>query len=331
MLIILALAVLLVLHLLAITFFLWLSTGWIKEERVSFGAAALGTLTMVAVSAGGYFGFFQLWAAFPVNPWLALTIELLVGVALMCWALSLVFQISEWRVIVCWLATLIPTAAMVALLFFVINPFLFAAYVTAANSMAPTLRGEHQRGKCPHCGQPAMAGYSRYEVESLGPTRPGICTVCQQSGDVTIEDEKVYSADKFFVNRLLTPQRWDLVIFRPWENPDQLYVKRLVGLPGEEVIVKEGKVWINGEPQTPPPEIAELKYLEAGEKMEFAPDRRWATADRPTKLRDDEYFVLGDFSNRSMDSRYNGPITRDDLAGVVSVIYWPLDRWRILH
>jgi signal peptidase I len=117
-------------------------------------------------------------------------------------------------------------------------------------------------------------------------------------------------------------------VFRSPRDPAGRDAKRLVGLPGEEVVVKDGFVWIDGVKQTPPAEVARITYTAVPGEW---PGEPWGSPDRPTRLGDDEYFVLGDFSQRSADSRVYGPVRRADVTGVVSVVFWPVSRWRIIR
>ncbi len=64
--------------------------------------------------------------------------------------------------------------------------------------------------------------------------------------------------------------------------------------------------------------------------IEGAPNRLWGDPANPVTLGPDEYFLLGDNTSVSSDSRSQGPAKRADLIGVVDVIYWPFERMRIL-
>src|SRR5206468_4260984 len=99
-----------------------------------------------------------------------------------------------------------------------------------------------------------------------------------------------HGPDRIFVNKLLAPRRWDLITYRASKDPSDVFVKRLVGLPGEQVVIKDGAVWINGVKQTPPPEIARLTFTEAPRGWS---GELWGSPRRPMQLGDDEYFVLG--------------------------------------
>jgi signal peptidase I len=105
------------------------------------------------------------------------------------------------------------------------------------------------------------------------------------------------------------------------------FVQRLVGLPGEEVVIKDGGIWINGARQEPPAEIAKLVFTAGPEGV----GNGWGSPERPLRLGNDEHFVLGDFSLRSADSRIWGALPGKNIEGVVSIIYWPPSRWRLIR
>jgi signal peptidase I len=112
------------------------------------------------------------------------------------------------------------------------------------------------------------------------------------------------------------PQRGDIVVFWPTdklkqENPSlrDAFIKRVIGLPGEEVEVKDGLVFINGE-------SLDENYIAA------APDYQWG----PEKIPDDSYLVLGDNRNNSYDSHFWGYVPRDNIIGRAVVRFWPPHR-----
>ncbi len=119
----------------------------------------------------------------------------------------------------------------------------------------------------------------------------------------TLHDGDALIADKI-TYRFSDPERFDIVIFPFAGDMDQIFIKRIIGLPGETVqIDTEGNIYINGE-------ILEEHYgaeviLDAGRAIE------------PVVLGDDEYFVMGDNRNYSYDSRYEevGNIKREDIIG----------------
>ena len=115
------------------------------------------------------------------------------------------------------------------------------------------------------------------------------------------------------------PERFDIVIFPgPLENGENpYYIKRVIGLPGETVQIKDGKVYINDE------ELTEDVYG-ITDYIEKA-----GIAEEPLTLGDDEYFCLGDNRPVSFDSRYEevGPVSRSEIIGKVWIRIWPLNKF----
>ncbi|MCD7818733.1 MAG: signal peptidase I [Lachnospiraceae bacterium] len=109
------------------------------------------------------------------------------------------------------------------------------------------------------------------------------------------------------------PQRFDIIVFRPYEDSNEYYIKRIIGLPGETVRIDEdGVIYINGE-------VLEEDY---GKAVIENPGR----AAEEITLGEDEYFVLGDNRNNSTDSRTEkvGNVSRDSIVGKAWVRIWPL-------
>ena len=125
--------------------------------------------------------------------------------------------------------------------------------------------------------------------------------------------------DRIIGNRLAylfsEPERGDIVIFPYPDNPKKIYIKRLIGLPGETIEVKDGRVYINGsEEPLDEPNLSE-KYL-AGSR-DFG----------PYTIPDGCYFMLGDHRNNSLDSRFwtNTCVKREDILAEALFIYFPFN------
>jgi len=102
-----------------------------------------------------------------------------------------------------------------------------------------------------------------------------------------------------------TPQRGDIVVFRFPLDPERRFIKRVIGLPGEDVVIRDGVVTVDGVPLDEPYIAAAPRY--SGE---------W-------ELSADEVFVLGDNRNNSQDSQTWGPVPLSHLIGKAVVVYWP--------
>ncbi|OWK38037.1 signal peptidase I [Fimbriiglobus ruber] len=146
-------------------------------------------------------------------------------------------------------------------------------------------------------------------------------------GPIDQVSSELYSFDRFAVNRLLTPRRWDLIVFRSQENPPTQYLKWLVGLPGDEVVVKDGGVWVNGVSQELPPGTTVPILAFGGEEANQEPE----PIERSVRLGDNEYFIIDNFSLRTSQARNWGAVPATNVEGVVDVVYFPLSRWRIVR
>ena len=210
----------------------------------------------------------------------------------------------------------------------------YEAFTIPTNAMAPTLLGEHWKGTCPECGAP---NYCTPRDEAYLQIEPPLM-ICDNFHVSTADeiDPKVHAEDRLMAAKFLAARRWDLVVFQYPAKPEMLYVSRLVGLPGEKILIKDGSLWVNDERQTPPDTIEGLEYVT---ELPGGFDRKlWGTEDRVAVLGEDEYFVLGDFSAQSMDSRAwqkGAPghkpyaVPKSYIYGVVTHTFWPPRRWRV--
>ena len=123
------------------------------------------------------------------------------------------------------------------------------------------------------------------------------------------------------------PRRGDIVIFRYPKNPSVIYIKRVIGLPGEIVTIKNGKVYISGSENAEPKLLAE-NYLDPSVKTNYF---NATSADQVMKitLGDNELFVLGDNRDHSSDSREWGILPRANIIGKVWLTVTPLSKLRL--
>jgi len=127
------------------------------------------------------------------------------------------------------------------------------------------------------------------------------------------------------------PRRGDIVVFRttglafPGIPRNQIFVKRVAGLPGEKVSIHPPFLRIDGTNVIRPEVFEKIASGSAGYSG-FAGAGRMAADGDEIVLGNDEYLVLGDNTGNSLDGRYFGPVKRKDILGRVAWIYSPPDR-----
>ena len=143
--------------------------------------------------------------------------------------------------------------------------------------------------------------------------------VSGSSMETTLSDGDNPIVDKLSY-RFQDPKRFDIVVFPYKYEENTYYIKRIIGLPGDTVQVKDGYTYINGELLESDIYGAEV-MIEAG------------TASEPITLGEDEYFVLGDNRNHSLDSRDPsvGILKREDLIGRAWVRIYPFDKMGVIR
>lgn len=110
-----------------------------------------------------------------------------------------------------------------------------------------------------------------------------------------------------------SPQRGDVIVFHPPDDPGTTYVKRIIGIPGDRISITPDAVILNGHKLTEP-------YISVVEPS--APEN---ISVLPTiTLKANQYFVMGDNRQDSVDSRVFGYVPRANIIGKAEFVYWPL-------
>lgn len=117
--------------------------------------------------------------------------------------------------------------------------------------------------------------------------------------------------DEFSYRFLLDPARGEVIVFKFPGDTSQKYIKRVIALPGENVEIKEGKVYVSGKGE---PELLQEPYLDPKERTEGFTS---------LLLKENEYFVMGDNREFSSDSRRWGVLPREDVIGRALIRVFP--------
>ncbi|MGH8636706.1 MAG: signal peptidase I [Burkholderiales bacterium] len=144
-------------------------------------------------------------------------------------------------------------------------------------------------------------------------------------GDHLLVNKFVFGPSANALERTLLPmreiRRGDIVVFKYPDEPERDFIKRVIGLPGDTVELRNKKVYINGQALDEP----YVHFLDAtrddGEVTSFDVRERYG----PVRVPDGQYFVMGDNRDNSQDSRYWGFLPRTYIKGQALMIYWSYD------
>lgn len=159
-------------------------------------------------------------------------------------------------------------------------------------------------------------------------------------GDWVLVDKMTYGPSVPLVNIRLgkfnSPERGDIITFVP-PHTDVLYVKRVVGIPGDQIGFSGRDVIINGEKLSynqlvvePTNEIGQELLGNANHLIQYGPDGQLPTYNGFFTVPEDRYFVLGDHRNNSADSRYWGFVLSDQIMGKVTHVAFSISSNRPL-
>ncbi|HXI29995.1 MAG TPA: signal peptidase I [Vicinamibacterales bacterium] len=144
-------------------------------------------------------------------------------------------------------------------------------------------------------------------------------------GDHLLVNKFVFAPTATGIERALLPvgtiRRGDVIVFKYPEEPERDFIKRVIGLPGETVELKEKKVYVNGKGLDEP----YVHFLQPpGQNSEFHEVTSFDVRERygPVTVPPEHFFVMGDNRDNSQDSRYWGFLPREYVKGKALVIYW---------
>ena len=148
------------------------------------------------------------------------------------------------------------------ILAFVFRAYVVEAFVIPTGSMAPTLLGQHVRVDCQQCGYHFKADPEATDLDRdgkiLATAEPFYCPMCKYPNALPFgsdEGTRSSAGDRILVHKYLysinEPERFDVVVFKSPHAPGTNYIKRLVGLPGQDTALIEGNVYYNPTPDDP--------------------------------------------------------------------------------
>lgn len=129
-------------------------------------------------------------------------------------------------------------------------------------------------------------------------------------------EPSLHNGEFVVINRLAyrwgNPERGEIIVFRFPLDPDRRFIKRIIGLPGDSIMVRDGQVFVNGI-------VLDEPYINAAPRYEGS----WTVESQ-------NVFVLGDNRNNSSDSQNWGSLRMEEIIGKAIVIYWPLNNLSII-
>ena len=157
----------------------------------------------------------------------------------------------------------------------------------------------------------------------FGIVRPVVAApfyVGSSSMDPTLHGCKGCTNDRLLINKFIyrftEPERGDIVVFENQQGQEDPLIKRVVGLPGEELELRGGRVYVDGAPLEEP-------YLRHDPCKPGLPK---TCSFGPVTVPEDHYFMMGDNRTGSLDSRFFGPVPEDEIIGEALVRFWPPGR-----
>jgi type IV secretory pathway protease TraF len=250
-------SVLLLIVLAASPLFLWLGARWWRVPNVSFRrclAVSLCLLLVNLVFTGLFIALERLPSMDPDLPRTRGQLALCIVVVVIFLALVIgtqVFLIKRmlrarfWPAVLVFLTEMIASTGIGYGVALGTRAVMLEAFVAPTNSMAPTIIGNHSDLVCANCG--FTYSIAQRDVPDRWQRDP-VVTICPNCGSANTlaAGAPIKGGDRFFVDKLRSPRRWDCVVFWAPDAPNTLYVKRLIGLPGETISLSGGHVFADG-------------------------------------------------------------------------------------
>ncbi|MFH1896150.1 MAG: signal peptidase I, partial [bacterium] len=138
-------------------------------------------------------------------------------------------------------------------------------------------------------------------------------------------DKELVLTDKFFYKKFSEPQRGDVIIIKYPKNEELEYIKRLIGLPGEKIAVRDGKVFIYN-PEHPDGFALTEPYI----PEDIVVTAKSFIGATPVEIPEESYIVMGDNRPVSSDSREWGFVKYSQIVGKALVRYWPINKTTVI-
>jgi len=168
--------------------------------------------------------------------------------------------------------------------------------------------------------KPGLKGLLKDVLETLLVSLLLFVAINQISARIRVDgfsmEPSMHSGEFVIVNKLAykigSPQTGDIIVFRPPRDPTEEYIKRVIGLPGDQVVIADERVQVNGKGLDEPYILQPPRYSSS-----------W-------NVPEGHLFVLGDNRNNSSDSHNWGPVPIEDVIGKALFVYWPPENWGLV-
>ncbi len=177
-----------------------------------------------------------------------------------------------------WVSENLEAVVVAVVLALIIRHFVMEAFVIPTGSMAPTLLGDHFEVTCPSCAHRFPLGKNEGELTAVGDvlTVTAHCPLCDDVFSLDQRPGDVFGGNKILVNkflyRLRPPRRYEVIVFKYPEAPWKNFIKRLVGLPGDTLEVRNGDLFVDGALARKPDDVQDGVWIAVHDAAHVRPD-----------------------------------------------------------